>query len=89
MDVKNTILLLKNSSPGYDEFPAFIAKQCIDNYVVPLTYVINMSLMEGIFPSELKLAKVVPIFKPGESVPNYRPISVLSFFSKIFEKNNV
>ena len=42
MDVKNTILSLKNSSPGYDEFPAFIAKQCIDNYVVPLTYVINM-----------------------------------------------
>ena len=94
MDVKNTILTLKNSSPGYDEFPAFIAKQCIDNYVVPLTYVINMSLMEGIFPSELKLAKVVPIFKSGESdkVPNYRPISVLSFFSKILEKimyNNV
>ena len=43
---------------------------------------------------ELKQAKVVPIFKSGESdkVPNYRPISVLSFFSKIFEKimyNNV
>ena len=53
-----------------------------------------MSLMEGIFPSELKRAKVVPIFKSGESdkVLNYRPISVLSFFSKIFEKimyNNV
>ena len=62
MDVKNTILSLKNSSPGCDEFPAFIAKQWIDNYVVPLTYVINMSLMEGIFSSELKLAKVVPIF---------------------------
>ena len=42
MDVKNTILALKNSSPAYDEFPAFIAKQCIDNYVVPLTYVINI-----------------------------------------------
>ena len=88
MDVKNTIVSLKNSSPGYDEFPAFTAKQCIDNYVVPLTYVINMSLMECIFPSELKLAKVVPIFKSGESdkVHNYRPILVLSFFSKIFEK---
>ena len=88
MDVKNTILSLTNSSPGYDEFPAFIAKQCIDNYVVPLTYVINMLLIEGIFPSELKLARVIPIFKSEESdkVPNYRPISVLSFFSKILIK---
>ena len=87
MDTTNTILSLKNSSPGYDELPAYIAKQCINNYVMPLTYIINMSLMEGIFPSELKLAKVVPIFKSGDSdkVTNYRPISVLSF-SKIFEK---
>ena len=38
MDIKTTILSLKNSSPGYDELPASIAKQCIDNYVVPLTY---------------------------------------------------
>ena len=84
MDVKNKMLSLKNSSPGYDEFPAFIANQCIYNYVVPLIKVINMSLMEGIFPSELKLAKVVPIFKSGESdkVPNYSQISVLSFFLK-------
>ena len=40
------------------------------------------------FPSELKLAKVVPIFKAGASnkITNYRPISVLTFFSKVFEK---
>ena len=40
------------------------------------------------FPSELKLAKVVPLFKSGDSsqITNYRPISILSFFSKIFER---
>ena len=88
MDVKNTIFLLKNSSPCYDKFHAFIGKQCIDNYVVPLTYVINMSLMEGIVPSELKLAKVVPIFKSGESdkAPNYRQISVYHSFQKYLKK---
>ena len=40
------------------------------------------------FPSELKLAKVVPILKAGASnkITNYRPSSVLLFFSKVFEK---
>ena len=91
MDIKTTILSFKNSSPGYDELPASIAKQCIDNYVVPLTYIVNMSLMEGVLPSELKLAKVVPIFKAGESdkITNYRPISVLSFFSQKYWKKTM
>ena len=47
MDVKNTILSLKNSSPGYDEFPAFNAKQCIDHYVVPLTDLCNKNVIGG------------------------------------------
>ena len=49
---------------------------------------INKSFTEGIFPVELKLARVVPIFKAGDptQIANYRPISVLTFFSKVFEK---
>ena len=41
---------------------------------------------EGVFPLELKLARVVPLFKSGDSsqITNYRPISVLLLFSKIF-----
>ena len=49
------IIDIENSRPGHDQLPASIAKQCIDNYVVPLTYLINMSLIESIFLSELKL----------------------------------
>ena len=47
-----------------------------------------MSFAQGIFPDELKLARVVPIYKSGDKkeVSNYRPISVFSFYSKIFEK---
>ena len=49
----------------------------------------NRSFIEGIFPKELKLARGVPIYKAGNStsITNYRPISILTCFSKIFEKN--
>ena len=45
----------------------------------------NQSLIEGVFTDELKLAKVIPIYKDGSSMElsNYRPISVLIFFSKV------
>ena len=54
----------------------------------PLANIINCSLRNGEIPSELKMAKVTPIFKQGAraEISNYRPISVLPFFSKIFER---
>ena len=50
--------------------------------------VINASLTQGIFPTMLKCAKVIPVFKSGKKslVSNYRPISLLSVFSKVYEK---
>ena len=55
----------------------------------PITVLINNLFYHGIFPDELKLARVVPIFKSGDSSKynNYRPISILPFFSsKIYER---
>ena len=54
----------------------------------PLSQIINESFQSGIFPDKMKLAKVIPLFKKGCSVTasNYRPISLLSVFSKITEK---
>ena len=88
VEVANVIHALKNSSAGHDEFPTFAGKQCVDSFIDPLTFLINFSLQSGVFPSELKLARVVPIFKAGDSsaLTNYRPISVLTFFAKVFEK---
>lgn len=53
----------------------------------PLCWAINRCLHEGIFPNELKLAKVVPIHKKDDKNKecNYRPISILPVFSKVFE----
>ena len=53
----------------------------------PLTLIINQSLTTGIFPDQLKIAKVLPIHKKDETtaMDNYRPISLLPAISKVFE----
>ena len=55
---------------------------------MPLGFIYNLSIKEGVFPDKLKLSRVVPIFKSGarNDCNNYRPIALISTFSKIFEK---
>ena len=88
IEVIHVILLLKNGCTGWEDIPAYEMKRCINGYIEPLTHMIDKSFKEGVFPSELKLAKVVPIFKSGDPsiITNYRHISVLSFSSKVFER---
>ena len=85
-EVRTTILSFKKQFPRLGRI-SDVCCTSIDNYIMPLTHIINKSLKEGVFPSELNLAKVVQIFKAGATnkITNYRPISVLSFFSKVFE----
>ena len=53
-----------------------------------ISSLVSTSLKQGVFPQKLKIAKVIPLHKGGSrsEVSNYRPISLLSCFSKIFEK---
>ena len=79
------------SSSGLENISCRLMKDIFDIIAIPLTSLINQSLQSGIFPDKLKIAKVVPIFKAGKDniesyVHNYRPISLLSCFSKIFER---
>jgi len=55
----------------------------------PLTYICNAVLSTGVFPDRLKYAIVKPIFKKGnkQEISNYRPISLLTSFSKIIENS--
>jgi hypothetical protein len=76
-------------STGYDEIPEYLVKKCMKYVKKPLTHIFNASLSSGIFPDRLKLAKVVHYIKRGGGhydIKNYRAISILSDFSKIFEK---
>ena len=78
---------LKNGAAGYDDISAYKLKSCIQFVSEPLGYLCNRSLIEGFFPRELKLANVVPLFKSGDPMlfTNYRPVSLLSVISKVFE----
>jgi hypothetical protein len=85
--LKVTSKLRGKLSAGYDEIPNNIVKQCIQFINKPLTFIFILSLCSGIFPNQMKIAKVRPIYKKGlkEEVSNYRPISILPVFSKMFE----
>ena len=54
----------------------------------PLTHIFNQSFLLGVVPDQMKIAKIVPVFKAGNKkvLNNYRPISILPAFSKILEK---
>ena len=65
-----------------------LLKSTINDIRDPLCHICNMSLEEGIFPSQLKIANVLPLFKAGESFQfnDYRPVSLLCIISKVFDK---
>ena len=80
--------LKAGSSPGHDDIKPDVVKAVKHLIASPLVHIFNLSMSTGIFPDQLKLAKVVPIFKSGDVhlCNNYRPISVLPVFSKVFER---
>ena len=80
--------LLPNKSPGIDNIGPKILKQSVNIILTPLTHVLNNSLLQAHVPSNLKMAKVIPIYKKKEKTApgNYRPISLLSVLNKILEK---
>ena len=77
----------KNSS-GNDEISNKLLKAIGNELSKPLTIIINQCLLTGIFPDLLKIAKVKPLFKRGDTalLNNYSPISLLPTISKVFER---
>lgn len=80
--------LSSNKSPGMDGISARLIKFSSNYICSVLTHIINLSFATGEFPKDLKSAVVIPLFKKGQETDlnNYRPISLLSNFSKIIER---
>ena len=89
-DVVNVIdKLPSKTSSGVDGISTNLLKDIKYKIISkPLTLIINQCLETGIFPSKLKVAKVIPILKRGDETifDNYRPISILPAISKVFER---
>ena len=79
--------LVKNAknkkSKDHDQFDMCLVKKIIPHIVKPLAHIFNISLMNGIFPDRMKIARVIRLFKNGDfkEFSNYRPVSIyyLSF----------
>ena len=75
-------------APGWDGVSSIILNKTKYYFAKPLALIFNKSITSGIFPDGLKVGKVVTIYEKGSKneIRNYRPITVLSVFSKVFEK---
>lgn len=87
-EIHSIINKMKLKNGGVDGINMKVIKK-LSNYIVdPLVHIINLSIEKSIWPDVLKCADVKPIFKANNRhvISNYRPISLISNFSKIFEK---
>jgi len=89
LEVLQLVRKLKaKTSLDKDNLSTKMLKCVIEELLMPITHIINLSLIQGRVPDDLKIAKVIPIFKSGDKSKfnNYRPISLLPIISKILER---
>ena len=80
--------LKRNKAVGLDNIPPGFLKDVANVIAPPLTHIINLSLRNGVIPSDFKSGRVTPLFKSGSAsnTDNYRPITILPILSKVLEK---
>ena len=80
--------LSPNKATGLDGIPSRFIRDSAPMIAHPLSHIINLSIIQGAVPDDLKSARVVPLFKKNDKteVGNYRPVSILCVLSKVLEK---
>ena len=88
-ELKNSFFSFKiNKSPGHDGVSFSVIKKCFGELCERLKYLFHFSIVKGIFPDDIQIAKITSIYKADNSsnISNSRPISVLSCFSKMLDR---
>ena len=87
-EIAKIISNFNDSASGLDNLSPAIIKTIKQHIKQPITHICTLSFANGYFPGEMKLAKVITIFENGAKhlFQNYRPVSVRSCLSKIFER---
>ena len=88
--IRKIVMKSPSSSCALDCIPTWLLKACISELLPSITRIVNLSLQCGIFPSSYKIARITPLIKKpshdAENLSNYRPISNLTFISKVIER---
>lgn len=88
--MRKLIASAPTKSCSLDPIPTWLLKECLDGILPTLKLIVNKSLTEGYFPKQCKTAIVCPLIKKpkldADTLKNYRPISNLSFLSKLIER---
>lgn len=87
-DIKMALKKLKDKpTAGVDLIPSFLIRDCSRILVEPLHIVYNLILKTSHFPALWKVSRICPVFKAGDVslINNYRPISIICNFAKVFE----
>lgn len=89
-EVFKAIMESSNATCSLDVMPTDKLKACLPALITPITAIVNRCLSEGIFPATFKMAVVKPLLKkhnlPKDDLNNYRPVSNLTFLSKVVER---
>ena len=90
-EVRKLILSSPTKSCMLDPWPTYLVKEYVDILLPSITKLVNLSLIQGVFPGDFKKAVVTPLIKksslPKNELKNYRPVSGLCFISKLVERS--